>query len=116
MVDREMRPPRPDGCSPRRERPRDEAFLIERNIPGADNLTAAELAEISTKANIAAASLGVPYRWVTSYVAGDKMYCVHEADDEDVVREHSRRCGLPATNVVLVVNEIRAHTAEPARS
>jgi hypothetical protein len=91
-------------------------FLIERNVPGADNLTAAELAEISTKANIAAASLGVPYRWINSYVAGDKIFCVHEADDEGVVREHSRRCGLPATNVALIVNETGAHTAEPARS
>jgi hypothetical protein len=89
-------------------------FIIERDIPGADNLTAAELAEISKKANVAAASLGVPYRWVVSYVAGDKMYCVHEADDEDVVREHSRRCGLPVTTVALVVNELDARTAEPA--
>lgn len=89
-------------------------FVIERNIPGADKLTAAELAEISRKANVAATSLGVPYRWVTSYVVGDKMYCVHEADGEDVIREHSRRCGLPAANVALVVNEIGAHTAEPA--
>jgi hypothetical protein len=87
-------------------------FVIEREIPGAGDLTAAELAEISKKANIAATSLGVPYRWVTSYVAGDKIYCVHEADDEDVVREHSRRCGLPATTVALVVNEINALTAE----
>jgi hypothetical protein len=89
-------------------------FVIERKIPGADKLTAAELAEISRKANIAATSLGVPYRGVTSYVAGDKIYCVHEADDEDVVREHSRRCGLLATNVALVVSEIGADTEEAA--
>jgi len=89
-------------------------FVIERLIPGADKLAAAELAEFSRKANVAATSLGVPYRWVTSYVAGDKIYCVHEADDEDVVREHSRRCGLPATNVAVVVSEIGADTAEAA--
>ena len=44
-------------------------FVVERYMPGACDLTAAELAEITKKANIAAASLGVPYRWVTSYVA-----------------------------------------------
>lgn len=87
-------------------------FIIEREIPGAANLIPAELAEISTKTNIAAASLGVPYRWVTSYVAGDKIYCVQEADDEFIIREHSRRCGLPASTVAVVVNEIGAHTAE----
>ena len=59
-------------------------FIIEREIPGACDLTEAELAEISKKSNTAMASLGVPYRWVNSYVAGDKVYCIHEADDEDV--------------------------------
>lgn len=86
-------------------------FMIERTIAGADNLTAAELQEISERATIAAMSLGVPYRWVTSYVAGDKVYCIHEADDEGVVREHSRRCGLPATVVAQIVHELGADTA-----
>jgi hypothetical protein len=115
MVDREIR--RPDRSAAAHDR-RDHAmkrFVIERNIPGAGNLTAAELADISKTAIIAATSLGVPYRWVTSYVTGDKIYCVHEADDEDVVREHARRCGLPATTVALVVNEIGAYTEHPAR-
>ncbi len=58
-------------------------FLIEREIPGASELTEAQLAEIAAKSNDVVASLGVPYRWITSYVAGDKIYCVHEADDED---------------------------------
>lgn len=90
-------------------------FIIEREIPGAANLTAGELADISKRATIAAASLGVPYRWITSYVAGDKVYCVHEADDDDIVREHSRRCGLPVSTVAVVVNEIGVHTAEAAQ-
>jgi Protein of unknown function (DUF4242) len=81
-------------------------FIIEREIPGASELSDAELAEISSKSATAMASLGVPYRWVNSYVAGDKVYCVHEADDEYVVREHSRRGGLPAHTVSVVVNEL----------
>ena len=63
-------------------------FLIEREIPGASELTERQLAEISRTSNAAAASLQVPYTWVTSYVAGDRMYCVHEANDEEAVREH----------------------------
>ena len=54
-------------------------FIIEREIPGADKLTAAELRDISAKSNEVVAGLSVPYKWVTSYVAGDKIYCVHEA-------------------------------------
>jgi hypothetical protein len=83
-----------------------------REIPGASDLTAADLAEFSKKSNVAAASLGVPYRWVNSYVTGDKIYCVHEADEEDLVREHSRRGGLAANNVSVIVHEFGPHTAE----
>jgi hypothetical protein len=89
-------------------------FLIEREIPGASELTRAKLAEIATNSNAVAASLGVPYRWITSYVAGDKIYCIHEADDEATIREHARRGGFPANVVVPVANEFGPHTADLA--
>jgi hypothetical protein len=89
-----------------------ERFIIEREIPGASDLSEAELAAISKTSNTAATSLGVPYRWVNSYVAGDKVYCIHEADDEDVIREHARRGGFPANKVSVVANEFGPHTAE----
>jgi hypothetical protein len=89
-------------------------FIIEREIPGASDLSEAELAEIARKSTTAMASLGVPYRWINSYVAGDKLYCVHEADDEFVIREHSRRGGLPAHTVSVVVNEFGPNTDELA--
>jgi len=81
-------------------------FLIERNIDGAAGLTDGQLCEIATTSNAAVASLGVPYNWVTSYVAGDKIYCVHEADDADTIREHAERGGFPATVVVEVAEQI----------
>lgn len=80
-------------------------FIIEREIPGAGELTVDELDQITGMSDVAAASLGVPYRCVTSYVTSDKVFCIHEADDEDVVREHARRCGLPANAVSIVVRE-----------
>jgi len=89
-------------------------FIIEREIPGASDLTQAQLAEISKTSNSAMASLGVPYRWVNSYVAGDKVYCVHEADDEGAIREHARRGGFPANVVTVVANEFGPQTAELA--
>ena len=87
-------------------------FIVEREIPGASELTPAQLAEISRTSNAAVASLGVPYTWINSYVAGDKIYCVHEADDADVVLEHARRGGFPANTVSVVANEFGPHTAE----
>ena len=89
-------------------------FIIEREIPGASELTENQLAEISRTSNAAVASLDMPYKWVTSYVAGDKIYCVHEAMDEETIREHARRGGFPANLVSVVANEFGSHTADLA--
>jgi hypothetical protein len=89
-----------------------QRFIIERNIPGASALTSDQLAEISQTSNEAVASLGKPYRWVTSYVAGDKIYCVHETEDAQTIREHARRGGFPADVVSVVANEFGPQTAD----
>jgi hypothetical protein len=89
-------------------------FIIERNIDGAGDLTESALADIAKTSNDVVDSLGVPYTWVTSYVAGDKIYCVHEADDADAILEHARRGGFPANVVSVVANEFGPQTAELA--
>ena len=86
-------------------------FVIEREIPGAEDLTQDQLAEIAKTSNEAVASLGVPYTWVTSYVAGDKIYCVHDAEDAETIFEHARRGGFPANKVTPVAAEFGPHTA-----
>jgi hypothetical protein len=91
-------------------------FIIEREIPGAGELSEAELAEISKKSKTAMSSLGVPYRWIKSHVAGDKIYCVHEAESEDVIREHSRRGGFPVNAVAVVANEFGPAAADRVTS
>ena len=90
-------------------------FIIERSIDGASTLSPAELADIAATSNRVVDGLGVPYRWITSYVAGDKIYCVHETDDEDTIREHARRGGFPADVVAVVANEFGPETAELVR-
>lgn len=91
-----------------------QRFLIERDIDGASELTPVQLAEIARTSNAAVNSLGVPYTWVTSYVAGNKIYCLHEADDAETILEHARRGGFPADIVSVVANEFGPHTAEYA--
>lgn len=86
-------------------------FIIEREIPGASGLTPDDLAGIAAKSNDVVASLGVPYRWVNSFVAGDKVYCVHEADDVEAILEHARRGGFPANMVSEVASEFGPQTA-----
>ena len=77
-------------------------YVIERDIPGANRLTEKELKEISAKSNEVVAGLGKPYKWITSYVAGDKVYCVHEAESPDVVRLHASKGGFPVNKVTEV--------------
>ncbi len=91
-----------------------QRYLIEREIDGAGDLTSEQLTEIARTSNAVVDSLGVPYTWVTSYVAGDKIYCLHEAEDAETVLEHARRGGFPANRVSVVANEFGPQTAEPA--
>ncbi|MFP4636203.1 MAG: DUF4242 domain-containing protein, partial [Nitriliruptoraceae bacterium] len=81
-------------------------YLIERNVPGASDLGPEQLRDIATKSNQVVADLGVPYTWLRSYVAGDKIYCVHDTADVETIREHARRGGFPADVVVEVAAEI----------
>ena len=86
-------------------------FLIEREIPGASEMTPQQLRDIAATSNRIVDGLGVEYTWLRSYVAGDKIYCVHETDDADTVREHARRGGFPADVVVEVAAEFGPQTA-----
>jgi hypothetical protein len=86
-------------------------FLIERTVPGASQLTPDQLRDIARTSNEAVDGLGVAYTWHQSYVAGDKIYCLHESDDAETIREHARRGGFPADVVVEVAAEIGPETA-----
>lgn len=74
-------------------------FVIERNLPGAGNLSAAELQAISETSVNVATKLGKPYHWIQSFITGDKIYCVHIAESEEEVREHARLGNFPINTV-----------------
>lgn len=86
-------------------------FVIERNVPGASKLSKDELKAISQKSCDVVAGLGVPYNWITSYVAGDKIYCIHEADSADVIYKHAKEGGFPADSVTEVAAVIGPETS-----
>ena len=89
-------------------------FLIEREIPGAGDLSAEELQAISQKSCGVLREMGPQIQWVESYVTGDKIYCVYIAPDEEAVREHARQGGFPANSVAEVKSIIDPTTAEAA--
>ena len=85
-------------------------YVIEREIPGAGNLSDAEQA-VARKSVGVLKDLGPEIKWLHSYVTGDKIYCVYLAPNEETVREHARRGGFPANRVSAVRHLIDPGTA-----
>ena len=87
-------------------------FLIEREIPGAGNLSTEQLRAISQKSCAVLQELGPQIQWVQSYVTGDKITCIYVAPNADMVREHARQGGFPANRVEEIKVIIDPTTAE----
>lgn len=87
-------------------------YVIEREIPGAGDLSPAELQGISQKSCSVLREMGPKIQWQHSYVTGDKVYCVYIAPDEDAVREHAEKGGFPANRVSKVETIIDPTTSE----
>jgi len=87
-------------------------YVIEREIPGAGQLSAEQLKGISQKSCSVISNIGPRIQWVESFVTGDKVYCIYIAPDEATVREHARQGGFPANRVSEVVTRIDPTTAE----
>ena len=77
-------------------------FVIEREIPGAGQLTEEQLCEVSERSLAALGELGPRIQWLHSFVTDDKVYCVYLAPDEETIRKHASMTGLPANRVVAV--------------
>ena len=77
-------------------------FVIERHIPGAGRLTDEELRAISLKSVDTLRSMGPQIQWLHSYVTEDKVYCVYLAPDEQSIKEHAQRTGIPADRITAV--------------
>jgi len=77
-------------------------FVIEREIAGAGALSEIQIQEISLRSLQTLKEMGSQIQWLHSYVTEDKVYCVYLAPDEDCIREHARRVGIPADRVAAV--------------
>ena len=77
-------------------------FVIEREIPGAGSLSETQIREVSLHSLQTLKEMGPQIQWLHSYVTEDKVYCVYLAPDEDSIREHARRTGIPADRVSAV--------------
>jgi hypothetical protein len=88
-----------------------KTYLIEREIPGAGKLTAAQLKAISQTSCTVLKEMGPQIQWIHSYVTGNKIYCIYKAENEELIREHAKKGGFPANTIVEVSSIISPATA-----
>jgi hypothetical protein len=89
-------------------------YLIERDIPGIGSMSCVQFKDIAAISNGALAELAGKVQWVQSFIAAEKTFCIYLADNEDLVREHSRLAGFPVTRVTeaaRVLDPMTPHTA-----
>lgn len=87
-------------------------YIIEREIPGAGDLSQAELQQISQKSCAVLQDMGPKIQWLESYVTDDKVYCVYIAPDAKTVHEHAERGEFPANSIAEVKSVIDPTTGE----
>jgi len=88
-----------------------QTYLIHRTIPGAGQMDANALADISHASNDVLDQLGPNVQWVHSYVVDDAIVCVYRANGEGIIREHGRCGGFPIDSIDKVYAVIDPTTA-----
>lgn len=79
-----------------------DRYVIERTLPGAGTLSDDEIRAVATRSNEVLAELGDQISWVESYVSDDKLFCVYDAQDPALIREHAERGGFPCDAIAPV--------------
>jgi len=87
-------------------------YVIERELPGAGDLSAEELQGISQTSCNVLNDMGPSIQWVESQVTDEKIYCTYIAPNEDMIRQHAEQGGFPANKVSEVRSTIDPTTAE----
>ncbi|MGK0255224.1 MAG: hypothetical protein ACI9OE_002749 [Mariniflexile sp.] len=87
-------------------------YVIEREMPGAAQLTTNQLKDIAQNSMGALSKLGAQVQWVDSQVTDNKIYCTYIAPSEHLIREHAKLGGFPANSIRQVFATIDPTTAE----
>ena len=88
-------------------------YLIKREIPNADQIPAEQLDKIgqgSEAVLVAMRNEGKAIEQEVSYVAGNNVFCVYNADSEETIKEHGERAGVPVTEITIVPNVLKHNT------
>ncbi len=88
-------------------------YLIKREIEGASQIPSEKLEEIgkgSESVLVQMRNEGKSIEQEQSYVAGNNVFCVYNADSEEVVKEHAERAGVPANEITLISSVLEHNT------
>jgi hypothetical protein len=77
-------------------------YVIEREVPGAGTMTEEQIRDVSVRSLEVIKGIGPQIQWLHSYVTDDRIYCVYLAPNEDVIRDHARKLGVPANRISAV--------------
>ena len=86
-----------------------QLYLIRRKNGWADPQALQAAAELS--AHVGNSEMPDRVRWIRSYVVNEAggglgTLCVYEARDEESLREHARRVGMPTNDISLVADTV----------
>ncbi len=87
-------------------------FIIEREIPGAGNLSATELQQISQKSCCVLNEIGPQIQWLESFVTENKVYCIYIAPNEETIQLHAKKGDFPANSIAEIKTIIDPTTGE----
>ena len=87
-------------------------YVIEREIPDAGKLTSEQLKGISQASCGVLSKLGSEIQWVHIYVTDNKIYCIYNAPNEELIVEHAKQGGFPANSIAKISAIIDPVTAE----
>jgi hypothetical protein len=88
-------------------------YVIERELPGAGQLSPQQLQAVSQTSCGVLRKLGPEIQWIHSYVTQEKIYCIYIAPNEALIREHASQGGFPTNRISEVTSMIDPTTAEP---
>ncbi len=90
-----------------------KTYLIQRNVPGAGNFTAADRKALSQRSCNVLRDMGSEQiQWLHSYITSDNIWCIYKSENEELVREHARRGDFPANYILEVFGTISPATAD----
>lgn len=74
-------------------------YIIEREMPGIGQAPNEAHREGARKSKAVLKELGPEIQWVESYVTEDKIYCVYIAPNEELIKKHAEKAGIPANKI-----------------